>query len=96
MMNRDAIQDDIWLGVEREYTDEELILAFSETAGGYSAEEIRENIFPRVFGLDEYIGFSGQNCDDCEGASGLSRRCQCGNRRVSWASDHGHYYLEAY
>jgi hypothetical protein len=34
---------------------------------------------------DGYIGFGGQNCDDpCEGWNPKDRRCQCGNRRVSW------------
>lgn len=32
-----------------------------------------------------YISFSGQNCDDpCDGWNPKDRRCQCGNRRVSW------------
>lgn len=37
--------------------------------------------------------FNGQNCDDwgdgpsCTGWDGESRRCDCGNRRVSWESD---------
>jgi hypothetical protein len=35
---------------------------------------------------DEYIDFSGQNCDDpCEGWNPQHHRCQCGNRRVSWS-----------
>lgn len=95
-MNQHEIQADIENGVEREYTDEELVIAFKETASDISAEDIRNEILPLVFGNLEYLGFSGQNCDDCEGASGFDRRCQCGNRRVSWASDHGHYYMEAY
>jgi len=33
------------------------------------------------------FGFDGQNCDHCEGWDGYSRRCQCGNRRVSWTID---------
>ena len=32
------------------------------------------------------IDFSGQNCDDCGGWDGESRRCDCGNRRVYWAT----------
>ena len=32
-----------------------------------------------------FISFSGQNCDEpCDGYDGLSNRCQCGNRRVSY------------
>jgi hypothetical protein len=34
---------------------------------------------------DGYIGFDGQNCDDeCAGWNPVDRRCECGNRRVSW------------
>lgn len=36
----------------------------------------------------EFIGFSGNNCDDpCAGWDGESRRCECGNRRVSWVTE---------
>ena len=42
-------------------------------------------------GEDGWIEFDGQNCNDyldtdeaeCEGWDGESRRCSCGNRRVS-------------
>lgn len=33
--------------------------------------------------------FEGQNCNDygdCDGWDGESRRCDCGNRRVYWAT----------
>jgi hypothetical protein len=50
-----------------------------------------------------FIDFEGQNCDGpCEGWDMESRRCDCGNRRVSWASGYGHsfkhpcVYAEAY
>jgi hypothetical protein len=34
-----------------------------------------------------FIDFAGQNCEDeCEGWNPSNRRCQCGNRRVSWTS----------
>ena len=34
---------------------------------------------------DGYIGFDGQNCEDeCAGWNPADRRCECGNRRVSW------------
>jgi hypothetical protein len=41
---------------------------------------------------DGHIEFEGMNCNDwlnddepeCEGWDGTSRRCDCGNRRVSW------------
>lgn len=32
--------------------------------------------------------FNGDdNCEGCSGWDGISRRCQCGNRRVSWSSE---------
>lgn len=52
---------------------------------------------------DGFIGFDGQNCDEpCDGWNPQNRRCQCGNRRVSWT--YGYYsdfknmsiYAEAY
>ena len=52
---------------------------------------------------DGYISFDGQNCEDeCDGWNPKDRRCECGNRRVSWTD--GYYsdfrdmsiYAEAY
>jgi len=52
---------------------------------------------------DGYISFDGQNCEDeCAGWNSKDRRCECGNRRVSWTD--GYYsdfrnmsiYAEAY
>jgi len=44
--------------------------------------------------------FYGQNCDDCHGWDGESRRCECGNRRVYWETNEvaeGFYaYAQAY
>ena len=47
--------------------------------------------------------FEGQNCEGpCLGWNGIDRRCQCGNRRVSWTQAEGHtferpsIYAEAY
>jgi hypothetical protein len=51
---------------------------------------------------DGYIGFSGQNCEDeCDGWNPKDRRCQCGNRRVSWTDEYSDFrdmsiYAEAY
>lgn len=52
---------------------------------------------------DEYIDFSGQNCEDeCAGWNPKDRRCQCGNRRVSWTDGYSSdfrsmtIYAEAY
>ena len=44
---------------------------------------------------DEFIEFDGWNCNDgfqdveCAGWDGRSRRCNCGNRRVSWEVEYG-------
>jgi hypothetical protein len=50
-----------------------------------------------------YIFFDGDDeCVNCRGWNGKSRRCDCGNRRVNWAwDDHGTFlhpilYAEAY
>jgi hypothetical protein len=58
---------------------------------------------------DGYTEFGGMNCNDyrdddemfCEGWDGVDRRCDCGNRRVSWATEQdskGNWsaYAEAY
>lgn len=51
---------------------------------------------------DGYTAFSGQNCEDeCDGWNPKDRRCQCGNRRVSWTEDYSDFknmsiYAEAY
>jgi hypothetical protein len=44
---------------------------------------------------EDYIDFSGMNCNDyldddqdaCPGWDGESRRCFCGNRRVCWNTE---------
>lgn len=48
-----------------------------------------------------FISFDGQNCiDPCSGWNGTARRCECGNRRVSWQcyqdDDGWHASAEAY
>jgi hypothetical protein len=83
-------------------TDAELIAALPESEMKYCAEHLpdlfssfRENVLPRLVEGDDFA-FGGQNCDDCSGWDGISRRCNCGNRRVEWVNDHGHWYGEAY
>lgn len=49
---------------------------------------------------DGYIAFNGDdNCEDCRGWDGKDRRCECGNRRVSWSmgyeSDFENMYVYA-
>jgi len=51
---------------------------------GYKTPE--EAIEAEQPGPECYIDFDGNNCDDCVGWDGRSRRCECGNRRVSWTS----------
>jgi len=52
-----------------------------------------------------YFDFDGQNCGndgyesrgkDCPGWDGLSRRCECGNRRVDWELYGSHVRAVAY
>jgi hypothetical protein len=54
-------------------------------------------------GENEYIDFSGQNCEDpCNGWNPKDHRCECGNRRVSWTDGYSSsfkdmtIYAEAY
>ena len=47
------------------------------------------------------IEFDGMNCNDfsdnyCSGWDGVSRRCNCGNRRVDWVWENNILYAEAY
>jgi hypothetical protein len=56
----------------------------------------------------ETVEFDGHNCADvwdegesCEGWDGVSKRCQCGNRRVDWVFSEypkgvWSFYAEAY
>ena len=79
------IQDAIAFAERDTFTDEEILAAFKETGLGLSAAFLSEHILPQVYGNEfDGIDFDGQNCDDCDGASGFSRRCNCGNRRVYW------------
>ena len=44
---------------------------------------------------DEYIDFSGDdNCEDCAGWKPGERRCNCGNRRVSWVESYSHSFKD--
>lgn len=72
---------------------------FEEAEQAADAESVRmdrDNVF---------IDFDGQNCEDadmeCIGWDGNDRRCNCGNRRVSWniSQDYQgkfYFYAEAY
>lgn len=44
----------------------------------------------------EWFEFEGQNCElPCEGWDGIDRRCQCGNRRVTWSLSYNKDYVYA-
>jgi hypothetical protein len=51
-------------------------------------EEFNRQVAERVAELERtggFTDFSGQNCEQpCLGWDGKSRRCDCGNRRVTW------------
>jgi len=50
--------------------------------------KFEEQILPLLLDDDfESFGFEGENCDTSCGWDGMSRRCHCGNRRVSWVYD---------
>lgn len=51
-----------------------------------------------LFDTESYIDFNGSDsCENCAGWDGTSRRCQCGNRRVGWASgDNADFFLNPY
>lgn len=64
-------------------------IAFQEEAERLSAE---------LKASGGFVDFSGSNCEPDEGAcpgwNGNDRRCECGNRRVSWTAAYGHSFKE--
>jgi len=69
--------------------------------------ETKDEIFARLVSEklkseDGPFEFEGWNCgdydQDCDGWDGLDRRCNCGNRRVTWvlSDDKTYVYAEAY
>jgi hypothetical protein len=65
-----------------------------ETVPG-SEEAFREWVMPYIDEGD--YPFDGCNCDDSDCRwDGISRRCNCGNRRVDWVFDYGVWSGEAY
>lgn len=86
------------------YTDASEVNEILHVLEEYSNDEQEAilNQFPPSGGL---IGFNGQNCEDaryiddapdCGGWDGYSRRCDCGNRRVSWVVEGMWAYGDAY
>ena len=62
------------------------------------AEELaKSKEISRIMEGKAFIRFSGGDyCEDCLGWDGSSRRCQCGNRRVSWVTGDSHRFDEPY
>jgi len=66
-------------------------------------ERIKELIKEKINENDSaWFDFDGQNCHewgygghDCKGWDGVSRRCHCGNRRVSWEYDSDYDCIKA-
>jgi hypothetical protein len=62
-------------------------------------EQFKKSQLPLIAAAEDF-SFNGKNCEsDCDW-DGVARRCNCGNRRVSWCfqetSDGGYWYGEAY
>lgn len=59
-----------------------------------SEDEIRHSLMLEKLKEDAPFDFNGNNCSEtdaswnngvpCDGWDGINRRCNCGNRRVSW------------
>jgi len=62
---------------------------FTSESAFYDAREVKFEELKAAATKDEkWHSFNGQNCDGpCKGWDGLSRRCECGNRRVDWTSE---------
>lgn len=62
-------------------------------------QEIVEKLIKEKFEhSDLYFDFEGKNCEDfgaCAGWDGSDRRCECGNRRVSWELSDDKTYITA-
>lgn len=58
-------------------------MTFYKTAHEAIQAEIEENQ------CNDFTAFDGDDgCEECEGWDMMSNRCDCGNRRVSWAADY--------
>lgn len=82
-------------------TDNELLAAVPQwyKCSPEEAIKFREQIVPRLDAGDTFTFDGDANCNDLNGDcawDGIDRRCNCGNRRVSWTCDHGHWRGEAY
>lgn len=78
-------QDKILNGEGHQLTDEQLVKSFKDTIN-CDVQEIRDVILPMFDSYEDGFYFDGSyNCEpeDCRW-DGISRRCNCGNRRVEW------------
>lgn len=55
-----------------------------QTANEVAYEEEKMRRITRIAESGNLTEFNGQNCEECDGWDGESRRCDCGNRRVGW------------
>lgn len=79
--------------IGEDFTVDNCIDIANEIAYEKAKQELMQN--------NEYIDFNGQNCDGpCKGWDMIERRCECGNRRVSFCCEGGFkrpiVYGEAY
>ena len=84
-----------------EMTNEELRVAVPQACftDDRSFELFREQIAPYLDESEQFSFDGDGTCNDCNGDcswDGIDRRCNCGNRRVSWAQEHGQWVAEAY
>lgn len=51
-----------------------------------SDQDILDRLIAKKHKVDgPWFEFDGQNCEEpCQGWDGYDRRCECGNRRVTW------------
>ena len=78
-------------------TTEQAIAALQSQ--GFSSAEIQIILSTMPDVGEGFIDFDG--CNDpmdlgCRGWNGIDRRCDCGNRRVSWVVEGGYAYGEAH
>ena len=68
------------------------------------SKTFEELVAEQMPGEGEFIEFDGFNCNDvgdpdaepCPGWDGISHRCECGNRRVSWEQEGDEVYARAH
>lgn len=84
----------IWLQKEGKVLDKDFSLANAILTANNLAflKEVE-----RLKSKTTFYFFEGQNCDGpCNGWDGVSNRCECGNRRVSWQAGMSHTFEQPY